>query len=1116
MKKIKPFHECNFSCLTKTFRIMKITVFLVLVAFIQTFANEAYSQKTKLSLNYSDTRLEVVLDEIEELSEFYFLANEKLVDLDRNVSITAQDKKIDEILDMLFAGTDVVYTITDRKIILAPSFLAEDAQQQRSVSGKVTDSGGQPLPGVTVVVKGTTQGTVTNADGDYTLSNVPEDATLVFSFVGMRTQELVVGSQTTINASMEEDTIGIEEVVAIGYGTQKVKELTGSVAVVDGELIRESQTPNVLNSLAGTMAGVIVNQRTGEPGLDDPSILIRGKSTLGNNSPLIIIDGVPRDGLGRINPNDIENITVLKDVSAAIYGARAANGVILVETRSGTVGKPTFNFNYNQGFQQDTRVPNLTDSHTFATIQNEIETAKGRPPIYTDQELQLFKNGTDPYYPNTDWYDFMTKNFTPQSKINLSVNGGIPDFRYRISFGRTHQDGHYNYGITNHEQFNLQTKLDANISKNISVGVNVSGNLRDNIRPYVYGDIYPHIFLYYPTWFPMWPGTDKIAPGRDNDNLINRVSDAEGYRTTENKVVQSSFTFDIIVPWIEGLSVNGSYNYDFSYNFNTNWYEPSYVWYKDDETGELYEARSGWGADDPSLNKNSNNNKMILWNTRVNYEKQINQHKLNALIGYEQMESHGNFLDATRSRFVSTKLHELFAGSSDKNYINNNGNSTQFSRVNYFGRISYNYAQKYLVQFTGRYDGSQNFPKENRFGFFPGFSVGWNISEEPFMDTFGFLSFLKLKASYGKMGNDAVPAYQYLSSYGFGSNYVINNAEVNGLSQLNVPNPNITWEESKLLNYGFETNLWNTLRLEMNIFSEERSNILAKRSAVIPAYTGLELPDENIGIVENKGFELELSHSGVHREVNYSIGGNFSFARNKVIFTDEAPRAEEYQLATGRPMGARLLYNAIGIFSDWDEIDSYPHLPGAQPGDIIYEDTNKDGAINSYDMIRINQTEVPEIVFGLNAGLEYKGFNLSVLFQGQENANFYNGVNWTTSLSKGSGNYYQWRANDRWTPENTDATMPRSAESRNENTQASTQWLLDAGFLRLKNLELGYTLPSRIIEGLKIQDCRVYLSGHNLFIIYDHMKDIGYDPESNHPWRYPQQRIYNIGVEISF
>src|SRR5690554_3525967 len=339
MKKIKPFHECDFSCLTKTFRIMRITLFLMLAVILQTFANEAYSQKTKLSLDYTNTRLEVVLDEIEELSEFFFLANEKLVELDRNVNLSVKNKKIDEILDMLFTGTDVVYTITDRKIILAPSFLTEDAQQQRSVSGTVTDAGGQPLPGVTVVVKGTTQGTVTDNNGTYTLANIPEDATLVFSFVGMHTQEVAVGGQSRIDARMEEESIGLEEVVAVGYGTREKGALTGSISQISGSEIERVPETNVIQALQGKMPGITINNRGGEPGSESMQYNIRGLSTLNNNSPLIIIDGVPRSSFSHLATSDIESISVLKDASAAIYGARAANGVINIVTKRGKIGK---------------------------------------------------------------------------------------------------------------------------------------------------------------------------------------------------------------------------------------------------------------------------------------------------------------------------------------------------------------------------------------------------------------------------------------------------------------------------------------------------------------------------------------------------------------------------------------------------------------------------------------------------------------------------------------------------------------------------------------------------------------------------------------------------------
>jgi len=415
--------------------------------------------------------------------------------------------------------------------------------QNVTVNGKVTDNTGENLIGVTVQIQGTSIGTVTDMNGGFVLSNVPNNAILEVSYVGMIPQVFSLNGRTSLNIILQEDVESLEELVVVGYGTQKAKELTGSVASIKGEQIREAPVSNVLNSLAGTMAGVIVNTRSGEPGLDNPSIFIRGKNTLGNNAPLIIIDGVPRDGLERLNPNDIQNITVLKDATAAIYGARAANGVILVETRSGRSGKPRFNFTYNQGFQQDTRVPNLTDAYTFASIQNEIEVLHGRPSIYSDQELELYRNGTDPYYPNTDWYSYITKKFTPQNQLDFSVDGGNDNLKYRVSFGRTFQDGHYKHGITEHEQYNLQSRIDANISKYVSFGLNLRGTVLDGIRPYNYTDIYPHIFLYHPTWFPTWPGTDYMAPGRDNDNLINRVSANEGYRTSKSKIIYTYISY---------------------------------------------------------------------------------------------------------------------------------------------------------------------------------------------------------------------------------------------------------------------------------------------------------------------------------------------------------------------------------------------------------------------------------------------------------------------------------------------------------------------------------------------------------------------------------------------
>lgn len=565
------------------------------------------------------------------------------------------------------------------------------------------------------------------------------------------------------------------------------------------------------------------------------------------------------------------------------------------------------------------------------------------------------------------------------------------------------------------------------------------------------------------------------------------------------------------------LSVEGSANWDGSFNFQKVFNLPTYVYYKDSSTGELFEARSGRQSNQATLGETFSQFTRFTINTRINYEQSFGNHNINFLLGAEQMEENYNFLYGYRSNFPSTALSVIDAGSNDKNHQSNSGNATQFSRLNYFGRMTYDYKSKYLAQLILRYDGSPNFPETKRWGAFPGISVGWRISEEPFLNDLYFLDNLKLRASYGKMGNDNVAAFQYLMTYSYGNNYVLDNKDVTGLIQSGTPNPNITWEVAETSNIGFESLMWQgLLNIELDLFKTKRSNILTKRSAIVPSYTGLVLPDENIGIVENKGIELQLSHMNSINEFKYSINGNFSFARNKVVFSDEAPAAEDYQLATGRPIGSSLYYKSLGIFSSQNEIDSYPHLPGTRPGDIKYEDVNKDGEINSRDMIRINETNTPEIVYSLNTTFNYRNFDLSVLFQGQANANVYLG-SYFTVMSYSLGNFSHIRARDYWSPDNTNATMPRpSLELWNNNTQVSTHYLFNSDFLRLKNLEFGYSLPQKLSQKLGINNLRLYVNGNNILLIYDHFRGTGFDPETNRYWFYPQQRTYNFGIDLTF
>lgn len=986
------------------------------------------------------------------------------------------------------------------------------------VTGAVFNVEGEPIAGVSITEKDTVNATVTDEDGHFTL-NIAEGAVLEASYTGYISQEIPTDDQNSLTIILEEDLLGLEEVLVVGYGTQRKATLTGSIVSAKGEDMVKSPAANVGQSLAGRLPGVIINSRSGEPGRDDPSIMVRGRGTTGSTAALVIIDGIERGGLGQLNPNDIETITVLKDASAAIYGSRAANGVILVTTKRGTDGKPTINASFNQGFSQPTRNPKMADAYTFATITNNIEIEEGREAVFSDDELQKYRDGSDPNYPNTDWYDYIVRPFTPQHRANVSVSGGSDRSKYYFSLGNLTQSGQYKDGTTDFKSYNLRSNVDVQVTDKLSVGLNVAGRV-DN-RHYPFRDnneLNSHIYLYHPNWQPYWPQTNYMQPLRGSESIENWINDNAGFQKEDTRAVQSNIFFNWDLPWVEGLSIDGSGSYDFSGVYGKQFETPSYVYRE--ENGQYERVLSGMSPSLSNLNQTSHYVTQLYFNSKINYTRQFDVHNLAMMVGYEQFQIRNSTMQAGRNDFLSPILPELNMGTTNKERQSNSGFSSQDARQNVFGRINYDYAGKYLAEVTLRVDGSANFPRESRYGFFPGASLGWRISEESFMENVDYIGNLKLRGSYGKMGNDAVPAFQYMMTYGFNNNYVIGNSDVSGLVETNVPNPLITWETAETWNIGLEAGLWNgLLDIEFDYFQSRRSDILTKRNATVPDYTGLTLPDENIGIVDNKGFELILSHSKRINDFSYQLSGNVSFARNKVVFADEQPAAESYQYATGRPFGASLLYNAMGVYKDQAQVDATPHLPGTGPGDLIYEDVNGDGLIDSRDRIRVNRTNVPEIVFGFTANLAYKGFDMVLFFQGQENAQQYFG-SWFPVMSHTFGNFLDWRARDSWSVDNTDATMPRGSTAlwttSTDASYASTHWLQNAGFLRLKNVELGYSLPTKFIEKIGAQGLRVSASASNLFMVYDHMKDMGFDPETDDFWYYPLQRVINFGVNLTF
>jgi TonB-linked SusC/RagA family outer membrane protein len=1018
--------------------------------------------------------------------------------------------------------------------------------QDRVITGTVTDETGVGMPGVSIILKGTNVGTTSDSDGAYSLA-IPashSNPVLIFSFIGYEGREEAVGERTRVDLPMKISIAELGEVVVVGYGTQSKAKVTGAVSSVEGKELVKVRTPNVLNSLTGQIPGVFVNTRSGEPGKENPSVFIRGKSTTGNADPLYIIDGVQRYELARINPNDIETITVLKDASAAIYGARAANGVILVTTKRGKKGKPVFDFSYNAGFSQPTRNPKMADSYTFAQVQNEQAAELGNPPANTDAQLEKFKEGTEYGYQTVNWYKEMTKAVTPLHQFNISASGGTDAVNYFVSFGQLTQQGHFEQGSTELKRYNFRSNIDVRLNDYLKVGLDISGRLDDRNYPgriNAQGQpdtrgVYSHMYLYRPYWTKYWPGTDYLTPNRDSENIVNWVSDNSGNMNEGYKALESRLHFELGIPNVDGLSVRGSINYDIAYMKRKVWSLPTYVYTRTEPTPGNYvytKVKSGSSAALASLGEYFEQRVQPTLNWQINYEKSIGMHNVTAMVGYEQMKYNFDYFQASRSDFPTAALDQLDAGSLDKNKQANSGTASVTSRQNFFSRFTYDYDNKYLAQLIFRYDGSPQFPENKQWGFFPGVMLGWRISEEGFMTNLTLIDELKLRASYGQMGNDNVPAFQHISAVSYaGNNYVVGGNDVIGLTPAVPANPYITWEVAKTLNAGFDLALWKGgLSVQFDYFKTTRSNILTEKTVLVPDYVGIpKLPNQNYGEVENKGFEIGLTHTRTVNKLNYSIGGSVSYAKNQVIVGNEPPAAEPYQAVKGKPIGARLVYKAIGIFSSADEVNSRPHLVGAKAGDIIYEDVNGDNQLNSRDQIRLDETSMPQLVYTINASVRYANFDFAILFQGQEKAisNFYETLDNLTDKNfyfaimnpTGLGNFLQWRADDRWTPENTDATQPRADASNASNNaaavNANTQWILDAGFLRLKNVELGYTLPGSISKKIKVQNLRLYVNGNNLLLLKDNMKKLGFDPETVDYWYYPNQRTFNVGLNLTF
>ncbi|WP_236970450.1 SusC/RagA family TonB-linked outer membrane protein [Membranihabitans marinus] len=1132
-----------------------------------------------ITIEISDKGLESIIKKIEKQTQLTFAYLSSDINKYKHISVKPGLRNVKIVLEQALVSTDLGYQYIENSIILFPKKLVERneidfdenkenflvssinnfSQRLRTesisvlksnntviisnkiivadVSGRVVSQEGEPLIGVNVLLKNKNIGTATDFEGRFILNDVDENDVLVFSYIGYQTIEVPLDGRRDLTVVLEEDSQTLDQVVVVGYGTQKKVNLIGSVSVVSEKEILTSPVPNISNALSGRIPGLTAQQGTGEPGNNQSKLLIRGTATLGDNSPLVIIDGVQGRDLNSINPNDISSISVLKDASAAIYGARAANGVILVSTKSGDYdAKPTFNYRFYEGLKSPTKLPEMASSFEYASMIREVQSYRGIDEsnmTFSQNDIEKYKSGDFLWtHPNTNWYEEALSDYSRIGNHNFSVNGGSSNIKYYLSFGTLNEGGIYSNSGTNYNRINIQGKMDVKINEYINVGLNINGvkGERESSVKSAY-NVFSSVIRNYPYKHAVFPGTDKPGPDIEyGDQPIVTPSFEPGFvndnNYTSNNIISASFK----IPNIEGLRLDAFYSFDKTFD-KLKIFEKPYTLYSFDdaayiavgntgvENGEefLIPYRAGT-VSEPRLTDQYSDSKATSLNVKAEYSTTFSDiHNLHILLAYENGRNEAQGISAFRRFFNSDKLPYLFAGGDAQK--DNNGWASLDSRVNFISRINYDIADKYLFQFGLRRDGSLRFSKESgRWGNFPSLLAGWRISEEDWWKSnINVIDEFKLKASWAKMGNDLIPPFQYLTSFGFGTGIVSGSgAEYSpALYQSGSPNPQITWEVANVYNFGIESYFFNyNLSMELELFYEKRNNILVKRNASVPYFTGLNLPDENFGIVENRGVELVLGYRNRVQNFKYDIRSSVSFARNKVVEFDEPERSVPWQVLTGKPQGSQLLYRFDGIFRDITHVESLPHVPGARPGDIIIKDIDGDGNITADDRELIPLTSTPELTYGFNINLNYKNLGLSFFIHGVENAIKYV---YSDERQGTAGNYFKYDAIDRWTPDNINGSKPRAFEKVEEYWRQA--YLTDysfheLGFARLKNVQLSYELPNNIAELIKFKGVSIYLSGQNLFLLYN--RNPIFDPEVSSARDYPLMKTFSLGGNFTF
>lgn len=1120
---------------------MKFYLLMLICCVTSAFSAEGLAQPALISMNLKNAAIESVLNHIEETTDYHFLYNKQQVDVVRRINIEVENQSIQKVLDRLFNGTDVEYSINNRQIVLSKS---TDKPQQQSIAahkltGVVVDSNGEVIIGANIIVKGETMGTITDVDGKFTLT-VPENGILVVSYIGYITQELKYGAKKNITVVLQENNKALDEVVVVGFGRQKKESVIGAIQAMKPSEMR-LPTSNLTATFAGRIAGVISVQKTGEPGADGANFWIRGVGTFASGSaqtPLILIDGTEASSydLNALAPEVIESFSVLKDATAtALYGSRGANGVLLITTKSGQVDrKPSINVRIEGRMSMPTQIPELADGVTYMKMFNEAKLTRNPldAPQFTDEQIQGTIEKRDPYiYPNTDWYQTIFKDATFNQSANINVSGGTQNMDYFVSATFNNDMGLLKEAKENPFKNNIQNlgysfqaNVNTHITKTTKMGIKLNVHIQDYKGPhndvnYIFGRVMNAQPTYFPVKFPQKTGTDYIAWGNKSGGAQqNRYPNpyaelASGIDDMFRITTMAAFTLDQDLKFITpGLSFKGlfslkhfastttaRYNIPYYFEINPNTDLSDYL------AGQApldLKAVNNDGTNAVTANNSFTGDRLLNMNLSVNYQRKFaDLHDISAQLIYLQR---GVYKSNPSSSSYNDALGELNQG--------------------FAGRFTYDFDKRYFFEFNFGYNGSDNFVKGKRYGFFPSYALGYIISNEEFFSPLtSVVSLLKLRASYGIVGNAyspvRFPGYTNVQmnggSYAFGEQF----EKYSGAIISTYGNENATWETAKKTNIGIELGLFDQkLLLIADWFYENRDDIIMKRRTISPTIgIGNANPYANIGRVTNKGIDMSLEYNHVfNRDVVLSVKGNFTYAHNEVKERDEPNYPFAYQYETGGPLNrVGPAFIANGLFKDEEDIKNSPNqsavMENIKPGDIKYKDLNGDKVVDNYDRTYIGNPYIPQIVYGFGASLKYKKWDLSVFFQGAAKVSIY--LDDIHPFGVYHKNALKFIADDYWSESNPNpnAAYPRLAHNTDyaNTTAVSSFWLRSGAFLRLKNAEIGYSHKF----------FRVYLSGTNLltftgFNYWD--PEIGGGSNNGNGLVYPLQRVINLGLQFNF